>query len=49
MADIKCELIGGGSPRHLNTFSNLFITAVHYTTCYIICIIAIVDCTYELA
>ena len=28
---IKCELIGGGSPRHLNTFSNLFIVAVHYT------------------
>ena len=27
---IKCELIGGGSPRHLNTFSNLFIVAVHY-------------------
>ena len=34
----KCELIGGGSPRHLNTFSNLFIIAIHYTahikTCY---------------
>ena len=28
---IKCELIGGGSPRHSNTFSNLFIVAVHYT------------------
>ena len=26
MADyITCELIGGVSPRHLNTFSNLFI------------------------
>ena len=34
---IKCELIGGGSRRHLNTFSSLFIVAVHYThsnTCY---------------
>ena len=28
---IKCELIGRGSPRHLNTFSNLYIVAVHYT------------------
>ena len=28
---ITCELIGGGSPRHLNTFSNLFIVSVHYT------------------
>ena len=28
---IKCELIGGGSPRHLNTFSDLFIVVVHYT------------------
>ena len=28
---IKCELIGGGSPRHLNTFSNSYIVAVHYT------------------
>ena len=28
---IKCELIGGGYPRYSNTFSNLFIVAVHYT------------------
>ena len=28
---IKCELSDGGSPRHLNTFSNLFIVAGHYT------------------
>ena len=28
---IKWELIGGGSPRHLNTLSNVFIVAVHYT------------------
>ena len=28
---IKCELIGGGSSRHLKPFSNLFIVAVHYT------------------
>ena len=27
---IKCELIGGVSPRHLNTFSNLCIVSVHY-------------------
>ena len=27
--NIKCELIGGGSPS--NTFSNLFIVAVHFT------------------
>ena len=31
MEYIKCELIGGGSSRHLNTFSNLLIVAVHYT------------------
>ena len=34
----KCELIGGGSPIHLYTFSNLFIAAVHYSqisTCYV--------------
>ena len=28
---IKCEPIGGGSPRHINTISNLYIVAVHYT------------------
>ena len=28
---IKCELICGGSPRHINTLSNLYIVAVHYT------------------
>ena len=28
---IKCELIGGELARYLNTFSNLFIVAVHYT------------------
>ena len=36
---IKCERIGGGSPRHLGTFSNLFFVAVHYThinTCYVL-------------
>ena len=35
---IKCELIDGVSLRYLNTFSNLFIVAVHYThinTCYV--------------
>ena len=41
---IKCELIGGGFPRHLNTFSNSFIVAVLYThTKYMLCIVAIVD------
>ena len=35
-----CKLIGEGSPRYLNTFSNLFIVAVHYTQC-----IAIAYCT----
>ena len=44
---IKCELVGGGSPRHLNTFSNLFIVAVHYTHIqYMLYIAAIVDCTH---
>ena len=36
---LKCELMGGGSPRHLNTFSNMFIIDVHYThgnTCYVV-------------
>ena len=27
----KCELIGGETARHLNTFSNLLVVAVHYT------------------
>ena len=27
---IKYELIGGGSPRYLDSFSNLFVLAVHY-------------------
>ena len=28
---IQCELIGGGSPRHLKTLYDLLIVAVHYT------------------
>ena len=41
---IKCELIGGGSSRHLKHFSNLFIVAVHYTHINTqLCIVAIVD------
>ena len=36
---IKCELRGEGSPRHLDTFSNLFIVSTH-------CSVAIVDCTH---
>ena len=34
----KCELIGRGSPRHLNTFLTSLLLAVHYThinTCYV--------------
>ena len=42
---IKHELSGGGSPRHLNTFYNLFIVVVYYTHQYIRYIVAIVDCT----
>ena len=33
------ELMGGGSPRHLNTLSNWFTVAVHHTrinTCYVL-------------
>ena len=36
---IKCELVGGGSPRYMNTFSNFFIVAVPYTyinTCFVL-------------
>ena len=46
---IKCDLIGRGSPRHLKTFSNLFIVVVHYTHVYqhMLCIVAIVDCTHH--
>ena len=43
---IKCELIGGGSLRHLNTFSNLFIVAEHYTHQHMLCIVAIIDCIH---
>ena len=43
---IKCELVGGVSLRHLNTFSNLFIVAVYYTYQYLLHIGAIVDCTH---
>ena len=35
-------MIGKGSPRDLNTFSNLFIVAVHYTYQYMLCVVAIV-------
>ena len=36
---IRCELITGGSPRHLNTFSNLVnycCTYTHINTCYVL-------------
>ena len=36
---INYELIGGGSPRHLNIFSSLYIVDIHYThsnTCYVL-------------
>ena len=44
---IKCELSGGESCRHLSTFSNLSLVAVHYHPHqHMLCIIATVDCTY---
>ena len=47
---IKCELVGGGSPRYLNTFSNflfyfycwLYTAHIQYT----LCIVAILDFTH---
>ena len=39
---IEWESIGGVSPRHLNTFSNLFIDTYQY----MLYIAAIFDCTY---
>ena len=36
---IKCGMIGLGSSRYIDSFSNLFIAAVHYTlinTCYVL-------------
>ena len=42
---IKCELIDGGSLRHSNTFSNLFIVAVHYISTHAM-YCAIIDCTH---
>ena len=42
MEDFKSELFGRRSPRQLNTFSNLFIVAVHYHTHQ--CIAASVAC-----
>ena len=44
---IKCELSVGGSPRYLNTFSNLFIVSVHYThinKCYVLLLLLTVPC-----
>ena len=43
----KCKLSGGGSPRHLNTFSNLFLLlyTTHISTHYV-CIVAIVAVHY---
>ena len=38
---IKCELIGGGSPRH----STFFIVAMYYTHQYMLCTFSIVECT----
>ena len=45
----KCELIGGGSSRHLNTFSNFFFLIVGctlHTHQYTLYIAAIGDCTH---
>ena len=36
-----CELIGSVSPRYLNTFSDVFIVALHYTYQYMLGIVAI--------
>ena len=35
---IKCELIGGGSPRHFNTFLTclLLLYTTHINTCYVL-------------
>ena len=38
--------MGGRSPRHLNTLTNLFIVAVQYTHQHKLCIVAIIDCTH---
>ena len=46
MDNIKCELIGGGSPKHLNTFSNLIVVAVHYTHIYAGYVLLLVDSTH---
>ena len=44
---IKCELSGGGSPRHLNTFSNLVYDCCPlHTYQYMLCIVAIVHCIH---
>ena len=45
---IKCELISGGSPKHVSTLSSVFIVAVHYTHQHMlsICIVATVDCPH---
>ena len=44
---MKCELIGGVSRRHLNTFSNLFVVGCTlHTYQYLLCVIAVVDCTH---
>ena len=46
---IKCELIDGGSPRYLDTISNLLIVAIHHThinTCYVLLLLLTVSmCT----
>ena len=46
MEYIKCELRGGGSPRLLNTFPNLYIFATHDTHQYMLCIVANADCIH---
>ena len=47
---VKCELIGGWSSRHLNTFSNFFVdgctqNTYHYMLCIVV-IVVIVDSTH---
>ena len=46
---IKCEVIGGGSPRHLKPFSNLKLLAALHTYQYTLCMVVIVDMLSKLS
>ena len=43
--NIKCGPIGGGFPRHPNTFLMCIFFAVRYTYQHMLCNVAIADCT----